>query len=338
MLIVVGLAGAGIAAAYVSPRAAGERSAAATPSSPILADVVAETLDDLRAERDPRRAVIAAYARLERALAALRPAAAPAEAPEEYLARILGELEVGSRRCQRLTALFERAKFSQHEVDAEMKDEAIDTLEAAARGAARGARAAPPQERARALAEARERAARREARRRPRRRGRSSLPTSALVVVLVLVPGPARRSPSHVYAARRSPRSRSLAVRRARSRAYPPPRARRRSTRRCDRPAETDERLPELARLEREVTLGTVERLRPPLPAAAGRCARSPRGLLAVRRGVELDREPEPARAALGDETWELVRAGPRAAAPTASAAGSSSTTLRRVVAALEAL
>ena len=35
-----------------------------------LADVLEETLDDLRAERDPRRAVIAAYARLERTLAA----------------------------------------------------------------------------------------------------------------------------------------------------------------------------------------------------------------------------------------------------------------------------
>ena len=34
------------------------------------ADVLDETLDDLRAETDPRRAVIAAYARMERALAA----------------------------------------------------------------------------------------------------------------------------------------------------------------------------------------------------------------------------------------------------------------------------
>ena len=35
-----------------------------------LADVLDETLDDLRAEADPRRAIIAAYARLERVLAA----------------------------------------------------------------------------------------------------------------------------------------------------------------------------------------------------------------------------------------------------------------------------
>ena len=44
---------------------------------PALADVLDETLDDLRAEADPRRAVIAAYARMERALARLRPAARP---------------------------------------------------------------------------------------------------------------------------------------------------------------------------------------------------------------------------------------------------------------------
>ena len=37
---------------------------------PVLADVLDETIDDLRAEADPRRAVIAAYARMERALAA----------------------------------------------------------------------------------------------------------------------------------------------------------------------------------------------------------------------------------------------------------------------------
>ena len=65
----------------------------------LLADVVEETLDDLRAERDPRKAVIAAYARLERALAAYGLPRRPSEAPEEYVARILGDLESGRHPC-----------------------------------------------------------------------------------------------------------------------------------------------------------------------------------------------------------------------------------------------
>lgn len=95
-----------------------------------LADVLAETLDSLRAEPDARKAVIAAYARLERVAAASGLARRPAEAPLEYLGRMLDGLEVSPAAVRRLTSLFERAKFSQHEVDAAMKLEAIAALEA----------------------------------------------------------------------------------------------------------------------------------------------------------------------------------------------------------------
>jgi hypothetical protein len=101
---------------------------AATPHE-ALADVLSATLDDLRAERDPRRAVIAAYAQMERALAASGLPRAPAEAPEEYLERVLDELALSSRAAGRLTALFAWARFSGHDVRPEMKDEAIETLE-----------------------------------------------------------------------------------------------------------------------------------------------------------------------------------------------------------------
>ena len=97
---------------------------------PELADVLDETLDDLRAEADPRRAVIAAYARMERALAASGLPRSPAEAPDEYLSRILGDLEVSRSATSRLTALFAQAKFSSHDVDPAMKQEAIAALEA----------------------------------------------------------------------------------------------------------------------------------------------------------------------------------------------------------------
>jgi hypothetical protein len=94
-----------------------------------LADVLAETLDDLRAQPDPRTAVIAAYARLERALTAYGVPRRDSDAPGEYLQRILIDLEVGARHASRLTQLFEDAKFSSHPIGVEKKEEAITLLE-----------------------------------------------------------------------------------------------------------------------------------------------------------------------------------------------------------------
>jgi hypothetical protein len=41
---------------------------------------------------------------------------------------MLGELSVRPEAALALTELFERARFSDHEIDAAMKDEAIDAL------------------------------------------------------------------------------------------------------------------------------------------------------------------------------------------------------------------
>ena len=87
-----------------------------------------ESLDDLRREPDARRAVIAAYARLERTLAVHGLERWPAEAPLEYLGRMLGILRVRPDAALTLTELFERAKFSRHVIDADMRDEAVDAL------------------------------------------------------------------------------------------------------------------------------------------------------------------------------------------------------------------
>ena len=123
-----------------------------------VAQAVDESLDDLRAEPDPRRAVIAAYARLERVLAGHGLPRKPAEAPLEYLGRMLAELSVSDRAARALTDLFERAKFSQHAVGAEMKDEAIDALETV-RDDLLAAQALAAKERATVIEAQRERAA-----------------------------------------------------------------------------------------------------------------------------------------------------------------------------------
>jgi hypothetical protein len=94
-----------------------------------LAEVMDDALADIRAERDARRAIIAAYARMEKLLAGFGRARAPAETPFEYLARVLVELRVSRAPVQGLTELFERAKFSTHALHGEDKARAIAALE-----------------------------------------------------------------------------------------------------------------------------------------------------------------------------------------------------------------
>ena len=90
--------------------------------------VLKETLDDLRQEPDPRKAVIRTYARMEKTLAAKGLPRRPFEAPLEYLARVLDAVQAGADSARRLTGLFERARFSAHPIDTSMKSEAIDAL------------------------------------------------------------------------------------------------------------------------------------------------------------------------------------------------------------------
>jgi hypothetical protein len=95
-----------------------------------LAAILEDTLDDLRAEKDPRKAVIAAYSRMERSLASYGLPRHAFEAPVEYLARVLAELDVAGPPARKLTKLYERAKFSEHRIDVGMKEEAIDAVSA----------------------------------------------------------------------------------------------------------------------------------------------------------------------------------------------------------------
>jgi hypothetical protein len=79
---------------------------------------------------DPRAAVLAAYARMEAALASVGLARRPSDAPRQYLARIEAGLGGGRRPVARLTELFERARFSPHPVGEDARSEAIGALEA----------------------------------------------------------------------------------------------------------------------------------------------------------------------------------------------------------------
>ena len=87
-----------------------------------------DAIDDLEAEPDARRAVIAAYARMEAVLGRHGLRRRPSDTPVEYLRRVLLGLTSQDDAVQRLTKLFQEAKFSRHEIDASMKQEAITAL------------------------------------------------------------------------------------------------------------------------------------------------------------------------------------------------------------------
>jgi hypothetical protein len=92
----------------------------------------------------------------------------------------------------------------------------------------------------------------------------------------------------------------------------------------------------ELDKIRREVTIAQTTafdlhfRLRPTLRRIASE-------LLWSRRGIELDGDPDAARHALGEETWQVVRAD-RPVPDDRFGPGIERESLRRVVAALEAI
>jgi hypothetical protein len=117
-------------AAFALYRQSRSRRPPREPLPAVVAEELEQTLDELRAETDPRRAVIAAYARMERLLGESGLPRRPFEAPLEYMSRVLVELGGGTRSVRALTRLFERARFSPHAIDAAMKDEAVAAVEA----------------------------------------------------------------------------------------------------------------------------------------------------------------------------------------------------------------
>lgn len=128
-VLVAGSIGVAVAAGFWLTKRAKRRPDERTLREDLTA-ILQDTIDKLWDEQDPRRAVILAYAWMERTLAAHGLPRAPSEAPLEYLARVLIELDASRESVFELTTLFERARFSPHVIDDEMKGEAIAALSA----------------------------------------------------------------------------------------------------------------------------------------------------------------------------------------------------------------
>jgi Domain of unknown function (DUF4129) len=126
--VVVGALLLGLALAIVVRSELARRRRAALTMPGELAGLLDEALDDLEHETDPRRAVIAAWVRMERGLAAAGLPRRAAEAPFEYVARVLERASVEPAPVRRLADLFEEAKFSEHAIDERMRRAAVESV------------------------------------------------------------------------------------------------------------------------------------------------------------------------------------------------------------------
>ena len=236
-----------------------------------LARIFDETLEDLRAEQDPRRAVIAAYSRMESILGNYGMERRPSEAPHEYVSRVLEQVVASGSAVRRLTRLYEQRAVQRardrpgHEGggDRRRRGGARRAAGDGGRGAGGGA-AVKFSARVAAVA----------------------IAIVALVVVFTAVPGQ-RALAIQIYAFGLCGLvllwllGRTGAWRLKHS-AFDDARTPR---------AQANEPLPELARVEREVTLGVATafdlhyRLRPRIREVAA-------SRLADRRGIDLERRP----------------------------------------------
>ena len=128
-----GLAAAGLAAAGLAlgarrrPLSAAARNQAA-PLTERLAAATSAATAALSSHADPRKAIIACYAAMERSLARAGSPPAAADTPAEVLGRASAAGLVRSAAAEALTGLFRRARYSQHALAEEDRTAATNAL------------------------------------------------------------------------------------------------------------------------------------------------------------------------------------------------------------------
>jgi hypothetical protein len=105
-----------------------------------LEDAVAEAARRLHAGTEPRAAVLVAYAGLEDSLAARGRPRHPAETPTEHMTRVLAVLPALVGPAVRLGRLYELARFSDHPITGDDRDQAAAALRRARHALDRGTR------------------------------------------------------------------------------------------------------------------------------------------------------------------------------------------------------
>jgi hypothetical protein len=105
------------------------REEAEEPPPPALVQAVDESLEDVRAEPDPRRAIIRCYARFERAAEAAGLQRLRAQTPMEFMREALARLPAPRDAVRALTGLFELARFSDRTLGPDERARALDALD-----------------------------------------------------------------------------------------------------------------------------------------------------------------------------------------------------------------
>ncbi|MDP9816043.1 DUF4129 domain-containing protein [Spirilliplanes yamanashiensis] len=141
-LIVVGVLAAGVVLLVVAalvrdqlrrrarrpgPRAAEEP--AAQPADDVVAALDAGLQDLSDTDRDPRRAVIACWVRLEQAAAAAGTPRRPGDTPADLVGRLLAEQRVAAGVLADLAGVYRQARYATHLVDERMRADARDALQ-----------------------------------------------------------------------------------------------------------------------------------------------------------------------------------------------------------------
>jgi uncharacterized protein DUF4129 len=99
------------------------------PAASPLEAAVDDSVEDLRAEPDPRRAIVRCYARFERAAAASGVERKPWSTPMEFMRETLRRLPLPRTAVPTLTGLFELARFSHHPLGPSERDRALAALD-----------------------------------------------------------------------------------------------------------------------------------------------------------------------------------------------------------------
>jgi len=127
--LLLGLGFLGVVAAAIYRRRAWEVGDVDEDEHDALVTEVDAGIEDLRSIRDPRAAVIACYARMERFFRAQGLRRRPSDTPLEFIARALRAHKVDGPSPLGLTRLFELARFSDRPVDETMRANALAALE-----------------------------------------------------------------------------------------------------------------------------------------------------------------------------------------------------------------
>jgi TRAP-type C4-dicarboxylate transport system permease small subunit len=125
-------------AAVLIRRRQRRRDQALDAEEPVELRAVRASIAALESERDPHRAILRAYARMEQAFEDVEITRASSETASEFLGRTVQRLPVNADSAAALTERFEEVRFSTHEPTAADREQALHALRRVERELAEG--------------------------------------------------------------------------------------------------------------------------------------------------------------------------------------------------------